>query len=252
MNVARSCLTIAILSAIALFPGCTGEKGPAGPVLTGSLTGFIVLNDEYGSDKFDHSGATVAISELNLSTISDSLGKWTIEGLTTGTYTLIINKIGYGGYVVYGLPFAGGGADYYGKRSLYELPSYYPVAVTLDSVDTDYIHITAALSAPGEKGKRRSLVYFVGETPDVNYSPDKYVLDDAYISFKADTALTKARIYTEDLELKGLKGKTVYVIAYASSYPQYNNYYTDIHTGKKIYCSLHPQPSNVLAVPLPD
>src|SRR5690348_8523146 len=95
---------ILALSSAVLFNGCTktgptgpaganGSTGPAGPILTGTITGHVILYDQYGSIlAASKAGARVVLYNSS-NTVVDSLnadaaGLYTISNVSTGIYTL--------------------------------------------------------------------------------------------------------------------------------------------------------------------
>ena len=85
-----------------------GDTGPAGPKLTGNLTGYVTLYDDYGRKLPDNSTVTITVENSDKATTSDISGKWTITELATGSYTLTFSKTGFGVYKRIGLGFTGG------------------------------------------------------------------------------------------------------------------------------------------------
>jgi hypothetical protein len=239
------------LSLIAII-GCTGIQGPAGPVLTGNLTGFVILHDEYGNDLSDHAGVLIQVSGTNHSATTDVDGKWTIWGLTTGTYDLIFSKQGFGTHTEPSFQFVGGGTKYTYTDYLSQLPSYHVTSIALDSIDSNYIHISATLSAPGMAGEYRDLVFFIGLTPAVDCSTANYLTVDvdSYHDAGLDSVSADLWLHSSKLE-KQNSGTTIYIVAYGCSHPYYFGYHTDVNTGKYVYTCLSSVPSNTLPVILP-
>ncbi|MFI5201706.1 MAG: carboxypeptidase regulatory-like domain-containing protein, partial [Candidatus Kapaibacterium sp.] len=166
-------LTIIIALSIT---GCTGNTGPAGPSLSGSMTGFVALYQSDGSRAPDQSGVTVSIQSTSLSTTTDSTGKWTISDLNTGTYTVTYTKQGYGMSEQQGLQFVGGGGtDYIGNITMAQPPDF---SVSMDSISLDttyyypFIYYWASMnfSSSGEPEDNSTFLIVVGKDSTLNPS----------------------------------------------------------------------------------
>ena len=96
-----------------------------------------------GSQPIDRSGVTVSIQGTSISTITDSLGQWTINGVPTGSYTITETKQGYGMTEQQGFQFVGGsaydlgtGSEFGYESSVGSIPLVQPpnFGVAIDSV----------------------------------------------------------------------------------------------------------------------
>ena len=76
----------------------TGPEGPAGPLSTGTLTGYITIYDQYGYKvPGDISGVSVSIPGLAGDTITTTAaGAYTFNNLKTGIYNLVYARPGCG------------------------------------------------------------------------------------------------------------------------------------------------------------
>jgi hypothetical protein len=110
--------------------GATGASGTPGPSLTGSITGHIVLYDEYGGQQFGNEsaakvyvyvdGTTTAVDLVN----ADSAGVYTISNVQTGTYIMTFTCPGYGLMQRNAFGFTGGGVVNYDAK-LSQMPDFY-------------------------------------------------------------------------------------------------------------------------------
>lgn len=69
----------------------------------GNISGGIQLYDVDGKILVDASGATITIDQTNVSTQTNSTGKWTLDSIPFGTYDLTISKPGFGSSRIMGL-----------------------------------------------------------------------------------------------------------------------------------------------------
>ncbi|MCA6498025.1 MAG: carboxypeptidase regulatory-like domain-containing protein [Chitinophagaceae bacterium] len=69
----------------------------------GNISGGIQLYDMDGKAIADASGATITIAQSNVSTQTNSTGKWTLDSIPFGTYDLAISKPGFGTSRITGL-----------------------------------------------------------------------------------------------------------------------------------------------------
>jgi hypothetical protein len=69
----------------------------------GNISGGIQLYDMDGKAIVDASGATITIAQSNVSTQTNSAGKWTLDSIPFGTYDITISKPGFGTSRITGL-----------------------------------------------------------------------------------------------------------------------------------------------------
>jgi hypothetical protein len=134
---------------LAFCLGCKGDPGPVGPqgtLLTGNLTGYVVLLDETGQRQIDYSGVTVAVQTPLRSTTTDASGRWTLSNLSTGVYTVVLSKPGFGTYKIVSFQFVGGGEVYASSQFLIQLPSFSVPAISVNASSTDKrINVTGSI-----------------------------------------------------------------------------------------------------------
>ena len=99
--------SLLIISGTLLLNSCsktgdTGPQGPAGPAYTGSITGHIDLDNEYGDLQPTAACKSVRVILYNASNKvvdsvnADSTGKYIINNVVTGVYTMAFRDTGYG------------------------------------------------------------------------------------------------------------------------------------------------------------
>jgi hypothetical protein len=238
---------ICILLTIFLFSSCKGPEGPAGPSLSGDLIGYSYLYDVSGYRSADNSGITVAVEGTSISAVSTSDGRWVLSSLTTGTYTIVFSKSGYGTRKSVGYQFVGGGQAYFGSMGLYQIPAYTVTGLSATR-STGYVSISGTLTGTLPTGSRYPRL-FIATSPTVSSDPKNYIFSYGAIVSSTSTTLSTS-ISTQALNSYGIyTGQTVYIVAYAESYS--SGTYIDLSTGGVYYPNLNPTPSNVVSVVVP-
>ncbi len=231
--------------------GPDGSQGPAGPSLTGTVTGFIKLIDQNDNLLTSRGGAVVTIGGLNLSDSTDSTGKWTFTEVPTGTYPMTFSCNGYGSYVINGQQVLGGGALYLGTIPLIQPQSF--GIKTIDIRDTTnatyggYIDITgSANDSIYSTGKK--IICFLGTTSAVSSAPANYLYTIAITP--TESGSFSRSVYPQELESAGFSpGDSVHIIVYGAS--EYYYTYYDPATGRSIFNGLSYTPSAVVGVVIP-
>ncbi len=130
---------VPVLSFIVLFLSCKGERGPAGPGLSGTIRGGVTLYDYNAWSPrrlADHGGVTVTLEPASISTTSRSDGSWEFLGVPAGTYVLRLTKPGFIASVTYNVSFAGGGTYFAGHFSMGQMPAARARNLTVARFDT--------------------------------------------------------------------------------------------------------------------
>lgn len=239
--------------AIFWIVGCKGPAGPAGPAgqsqLTGSMSGIVNLYLSDGNQETDASGVNISVAGTSLSTTTDSTGQWTINGISTGTYTVMYTKTGFGMSEQQGIQFVGGGPDFLGTIILSQPPDFSvrinPSECTSDSARFLIVVTTSTFD--------REVLIAVGTDASVSASTaGKYL----YAGIFDDGGTTgNEGIPSTALHAAGLvSGTTAYIVAYPLSddSPTGNFYssYFDIGSKETVYTSLGP-PTSVITLTVP-
>lgn len=232
-------LSIALFTT-ALLIGCAkdGDTGPAGapgPSLSGDLLGFVQLFDQYGAHVLvDLDSANVSIDGTSMTSWSDSLGKYTVSGLHTGTYDVTCTKSGYGTMKVNSLQFVGGG-DLQRDLRMAAIPTFMLDSISVNSAPGGLV---VNGFAPVETQPRTVLV-FVGTGAGTSADPATYLT-----FYNKNIAVNQnnfnIQIPASDFAAMGLSsGSTVYFAAYAAT-PNFQNTssYEDPATGRTVFTAI--------------
>jgi len=221
---------IATLMGLSLFLlGCKGEVGPAGPRLTGALTGNVALYAADGSREYDDSGVSVWIEGSTDTTLTDSLGRWRFEGLGTGIYSIMMRKAGYGYTKIPSAQFVGGGDLYLGVKALVADPGY---RTTLDILFGYAGPATAVGGSATGAPPGRNVLIFVGRRQIDRLDPLTYI-DTLRAQVNLNGFFTSAAIRVHDPPWNFSPGDTIYFQAFPVS--GMLDGYLDPATGRTIF-----------------
>jgi hypothetical protein len=157
-----------------LLAACKGEQGPAGPLLAGSMRGFVSLYDEEGGRIANSKGVTVSLEGTSRSTMTDSSGEWQIDDVMTGTYAIVYEKDGFFEERTEELQFLGGGTINVWRIGMYRFPTFEVTELTVTgSPGSDIITTDGTVSSLFPSW--RPVIVLYGLTPDVSVSPGAYL-----------------------------------------------------------------------------
>jgi Carboxypeptidase regulatory-like domain len=250
-----------VITVLILIAGCKGDTGPAGPSQTGSITGFVTLINSDGSLPANRSGVVVSIQGTSLSTMTDSLGQWTISNVTTGTYTIAATKPNYGMTEQQGVQFLGGSNPLYlgningsinGYMTLAQPPNFTVAFDSLKIAGDSELNIWFSMSGQLLPPANEFLIA-IGNDSNVNGSdPQKYLYSNVGQFGEGENGFVP--INASDLYYAGFKsGATAYLVAYPLEFFGFGEYYSmyyDIPSGRYVYTSLGA-PTKVIRITIP-
>jgi len=102
---------LSILLFAAIICCVTGCKTTTSPTNSGSFAGRVLLYDTTGAVLPDFSGTIVTLDGSSFRTMTDSLGKWVINGVPEGQYNITATKSGFGTFHWYEQQIVGGKLD---------------------------------------------------------------------------------------------------------------------------------------------
>jgi len=251
----------AVLSAagvVALFANCNlrGPEGPASPALSGTLSGFTTLINDNGQRPVDQFGVNVTIEGTSLSATTDGMGLWSFPNLTTGIYTLIFVKTGYGISKAIEVQFLGGGERNIGNVNLCQPPQFvvdsiwtrFPKGGDSNSV---YLGVRASTSVNGPY----RVVFFYSKDPGVSWKPA------AYSYFSVENVLFRSGVDSASIRLQPINfatvgfpfqnGDTAYAAPYAATAGTTNSGYMDLATGRTVLTDIDTASAQVIRLVVP-
>lgn len=242
---------VPVFVALILFmASCSTEDKEIIPeILTkGTIEGSVNLYDEK-TGPLDNSGMKVTVEGLTpkISTLTDEEGRYRLEEVPFGTYTLVFEKEGYGTYKRFNIKHAVSesstfviGAPSLGQKSSTQITK---VEVTV-SGEGATLSVTTDPSA--YNANKLYVRYFMSTS--ANVSSEDYMYDSGTIPIGINPrnfALTRSV-----LEGRGFtSGQTVYVRVYGNSY--WSNEYIDVDLNKKIFPNLNKNTVSAVSFVVP-
>ncbi len=231
-------IPVGIVIAVAVLAWMGGCKTTTSPGTTGSFAGRVALIDSTQLVLSNFSGITVSIDGTSISTTTDSSGRWEINAVPEGLYSISATKSGFGTFHWYEQQMVGGRLDLT-PAGIAQMPSFTPV---ITKAYFDGLTLGYNVQAFG------SIPYFAmycdldsnTQPSDAHLLTDQY--DDGYFTYDA---LRSAGAYS---------GETIYV----SSSSVFNDDHPDgfafsffdpVHNETR-FSSTGPK-SNVIAVTMP-
>jgi hypothetical protein len=252
----RSFTALSITAALflVLFSHC--EKGPAGPKLTGTIYGFVILVNSNGAQPALRDSVVVSIDGTSLQTITDSAGKWSFPGMETGIYNFTFVRKGYETTKLVQVQFTGGADRDVATTDLCQAPSFYVDSIwqriVADTIkDTAKIQLGAQLdTAIWAPTVPYRVFLFLGSDTSVSSNPSTYwTVVNSTMAFENGVDSTSIALTVSSLVNDGfVAGDTVYIAAYAGNAGSINSTYTDTVTGRTVYVNINPMRSNVIKV----
>jgi len=245
-----------IIGGVLLFASCTktgpqgpqGSTGPAAPIQYGTITGNVIMSNQYGSPVTNaYASGYIVLKNSATNATVDSVfanptsGAYTISNVPTGTYNMECIYSGYGLNLHQNLEFDGGTLQADNKISA--IPTF-----TVSSAQDTIRHKTATNylygSITADPNGGRTLLIFVGPSGATSSAPGTYnftttvVIPADSANFTLTTALTTfyANGFTH--------GNTAYFAIYGAS----DNYtfgdYTNFTYGQTVYTAISAAPYN--------
>ena len=252
-----------VLAGVLLATACTktgpqgpaGATGSAGPVLTGTISGHVILYDTYGSViGASKAGARVVLYNSNNTVVdslnADSTGFYSIPNVSTGIYMLAFRDTNFGQELHQNLEFTGGGTlNVDGKMS--RIPTFNITSVNADSVNHTLQTVVINCSITSYP-RQRTLLVFIGATGYTSSLPSTYLMTVAQNVAAGKSAVT-INIPLGALYSAGFNsGATAWFAIYGAA-SNYNgsSSYEDYNTTRNIYNAITTVPYSPFNLILP-
>jgi hypothetical protein len=263
-------LSALLIGGILTFVSCskTGQTGPAGqngangapgPILYGSITGNVLMVNQYGvsvTNAYTNGYILLKNSATNAtvdSVFANTSGVYTINNIPTGTYNMYAMYTGYGMNETANIVITAETRPY--DIKLAEIPDFNVISIA-DSVwngkikrDSGFVYIYGTI-APNDTGARTVLV-FIGNTSATSSAPGTYSFTEGEVIPQG----TSTYVFTVSLNtffVNGfINGSPVYLAVYGAA----NNYtygdYTNYTYGQTVYTAIGASPVSTGPLSLP-
>ncbi len=243
-------LNMALMSLLGIWScgGNSDDPKPPDPPTAANITGSVNLYDE-GIIEVDNSGMKIIVvgGTPEISANTDADGKFTLNDVPFGDYSIKYEKTGYGTYRIFGVDHKDTG----GPTDITEIPSLGQVSTTkvtdlTVSVSGDEATIPTTTDPAGNSGNTRYLRYF--------FHTDNTVSNITYTTvsetFEAKINPSNHKVSKSDLNDMGFaSGSTVFVKAYGESF--YSNDYEDPDSDNMIFPNLNENSADAVSFVVP-
>jgi len=211
-------LRIVAPSLLALLIACREDLAPSSVQLSGTIAGYVVLNDSNRIRLAEGAGAAVSLDGTPFLGISDTRGFWTISNVPAGIYNIDFSKADFYRRKRFSIQFVGRGTLYLDDTYMGEMPRTPIVGflgTTFDSNKT--IVFQGQLSSPTPIAK--SVVTLFSKSSIITSSVFSYLFHANYSVFplSSDFQFTHY-FYSYQYTQYGLQpGDSVYVVSFTAS-----------------------------------
>lgn len=235
-----------------LYMGCNRYDSPA-EALSGSMTGFVGVLDENGNSLADRSNVKISLENTNYSTNSDANGRWKLDNIPAGIYTITYSRDSLSTNKTVAYQFVGNGTAYLGTI---QVPAVPRIATYLDSIAVDSsnqnepaIIVYGRLTEEAPLALTRSVLLCLGNGANVSSDPATYTVALTTFVSGGSTHFSEAIPFNQLTGFGFTHGSRIYVASYMLSRLYYR--YPDIATGKQNYAGISPIRRNYLSVLVP-
>ena len=225
--------------------GPTGPPGPPGPTLTGTIRGFVTLRKENGTFDPIRNKVSVLIEGTAITDTSDSTGRWQLDSVSSGSYTIAFSRPGYSTMKYFGLQFIGNG-EMYLYPTLLQATSFNVTSILIFRSPTATI-LNGTISSASADGR---LVYlYISKSNTVSSTNFTYL---SIVQVKPNLTAFSDTLTRTAMNAAGFpSGTTMYIAAYGMNidYPALSHAYSYIDpvTGQEVIASLSEIPRFISA-----
>jgi hypothetical protein len=216
----------------------------------GNLEGYAFLNSENGKLN-EHNGVSIYISSTSYNAVSDINGRWLIERIKKGEYTILFKK---GGFSTFAMDYKVEAFmnNHFLDVQLFQIPSFCVTNLSVNLLDVDSVEITGTIPS-GIDTYRDVILYFSSTNNPSSSSYSFFEVVENLIS--SDSVNFYRRISSSKFYSSGFSsGSNVYCVGYGTLHNAYKSGwcgYIDKQKDKFIYTCLSPIPSNIANFVLP-
>ena len=212
------------------------------PLLTGSISGFVDLYEEDGSQINDKSGVRVSIEGRNNFAFTNTEGRYHLENVSAGIFNIVYEKEGFGLNKIIAREFVGGGDAFINSIQLMKLPSFNVTSLNISTV-LGSADLTISGNISNVQSYSRYVISFFGKSENVSNDPQNYLMATHIYVYKDSASFTSSwSNLNESLLAVGFNsGETIYVAAYSSSLTY--SYTPDPITGRLFYYNVGSLPA---------
>ncbi len=236
-----------LVFALFLLVSCGGDDSDPDPDTVANISGSVLLFTEGSAPASSNSGMKVSVEGLGsqFSVLTDAAGKFVLEDVPFGTYTLLYEKEGYGTFKRPGLEHKAGGTVLTDIPSLGQLSTTKVTQLNASPNGTG-VEVSVTTDPGGNSGNRRYVRFFFSTQSTVS-STNYQVVSGTFISQENPFGRTFTR--TELAALGLAPGTVVFIRAYGDSV--FSNSYVDPVTNKTVFPNLNPTSAPGVSVTIP-
>lgn len=187
---------------------------------TGSIVGFVQPFDQWGRKLNDRSGVMVSLKGGSASDVTNADGRFNLENVSAGVYTIILEKKGFGTMKIPGYRFPGGGQAFLKPGQAVRISKIPDYSASIDSMyipkQPPLLFIDGALSKPlPENAIRGGVVFYFSKSKDISPDPSNYDFLSAWLIYKTPYHLPVVKLsYLTPGEKYYVKGYTAGLTPY--------------------------------------